>query len=51
MPLYGSKHVANLYKKLMCLMYIVLLFQYFLTHWDDFDQRPYCTCREVCIII
>ena len=28
MTLQGSKHVANLYNKLMCLRYMVLLFQY-----------------------
>ena len=38
MTLRGSKHVANLCNKLMCLTDIALLFEYFITHRDDFDQ-------------
>jgi len=33
----GVETCSQLYNKLTCMAYIVLLLQYFVTHRDDFD--------------
>jgi len=47
MTLHGSKHVANLCNKLMCLTYLALLFLYFLTQRGDCDQIRLCNFASI----